>query len=243
MTCQPPVGYDGRPWTNPGGSTSASSAPGGGSSPCRRSSGPAWPASCSASRACPRPTTRCSCSCRRRPAGASGCSSWGRPPSGRRAGCRTTSPAWSSGGWWRGRSCPTDSRGAFVVLTDAGRRAIEAAAPQHVEHVRRLVRRRPHARAARRPRRDGRRRPRPPGRRRRRVCTTSGGAGGYVAPHRRRPSETDVRASESAPRGAASAPDVLQALDGGPDLLQLGHDLLGEQPHADFSASAGGMPP
>jgi DNA-binding MarR family transcriptional regulator len=34
-------------------------------------------------------------------------------------------------------SCPTDSRGAFVVLTDAGRRAIEAAAPQHVEHVRR----------------------------------------------------------------------------------------------------------
>jgi DNA-binding MarR family transcriptional regulator len=33
-------------------------------------------------------------------------------------------------------SCPTDSRGAFVVLTDAGRRAIERAAPQHVEHVR-----------------------------------------------------------------------------------------------------------
>src|ERR1700750_610111 len=33
-------------------------------------------------------------------------------------------------------SCPTDSRGAFVVLTDAGRRAVEAAAPQHVEHVR-----------------------------------------------------------------------------------------------------------
>jgi DNA-binding MarR family transcriptional regulator len=33
-------------------------------------------------------------------------------------------------------SCPTDSRGAFVVLTDAGRRAIEEAAPRHVEHVR-----------------------------------------------------------------------------------------------------------
>jgi DNA-binding MarR family transcriptional regulator len=33
-------------------------------------------------------------------------------------------------------TCPTDSRGAFVVLTDAGRRAIESAAPQHVEHVR-----------------------------------------------------------------------------------------------------------
>jgi DNA-binding MarR family transcriptional regulator len=34
-------------------------------------------------------------------------------------------------------TCPTDFRGAFVVLTDAGRAAIEAAAPQHVEHVRR----------------------------------------------------------------------------------------------------------
>jgi len=33
-------------------------------------------------------------------------------------------------------SCPTDSRGAFVVLTEAGRQAIERAAPQHVEHVR-----------------------------------------------------------------------------------------------------------
>ncbi len=35
------------------------------------------------------------------------------------------------------QSCPTDSRGAFVVLTRAGRLAIEAAAPRHVEHVRR----------------------------------------------------------------------------------------------------------
>jgi len=32
--------------------------------------------------------------------------------------------------------CPTDARGAFLVLTDAGRRAIEDAAPQHVETVR-----------------------------------------------------------------------------------------------------------
>jgi DNA-binding MarR family transcriptional regulator len=32
--------------------------------------------------------------------------------------------------------CPTDARGAFLVLTDAGRRAIEGAAPQHVETVR-----------------------------------------------------------------------------------------------------------
>ncbi len=37
----------------------------------------------------------------------------------------------------RRESCPTDSRGAFVVLTVTGRKAIEAAAPLHVEHVRR----------------------------------------------------------------------------------------------------------
>jgi DNA-binding MarR family transcriptional regulator len=37
----------------------------------------------------------------------------------------------------RRESCPTDSRGAFVALTAAGRKAIEAAAPRHVEHVRR----------------------------------------------------------------------------------------------------------
>jgi DNA-binding MarR family transcriptional regulator len=35
--------------------------------------------------------------------------------------------------------CPTDARGAFVVLTAAGRRAIEAAAPAHVEDVRRYL--------------------------------------------------------------------------------------------------------
>lgn len=34
------------------------------------------------------------------------------------------------------QKCPTDMRGAFVVITDAGRRAIEAAAPAHVEAVR-----------------------------------------------------------------------------------------------------------
>jgi DNA-binding MarR family transcriptional regulator len=36
----------------------------------------------------------------------------------------------------RRESCATDSRGAFVVMTAAGRKAIEAAAPLHVEHVR-----------------------------------------------------------------------------------------------------------
>jgi DNA-binding MarR family transcriptional regulator len=35
--------------------------------------------------------------------------------------------------------CRTDGRGAFVVLTDAGRTAIEQAAPTHVNTVRRLV--------------------------------------------------------------------------------------------------------
>ena len=33
--------------------------------------------------------------------------------------------------------CPTDGRGAFVALTPTGRDAIEAAAPLHVEEVRR----------------------------------------------------------------------------------------------------------
>jgi DNA-binding MarR family transcriptional regulator len=35
--------------------------------------------------------------------------------------------------------CRDDGRGAFVVLTPAGRRAIESAAPPHVDTVRRLV--------------------------------------------------------------------------------------------------------
>ncbi|MEJ8662087.1 MarR family winged helix-turn-helix transcriptional regulator [Streptomyces sp. MS1.AVA.4] len=34
--------------------------------------------------------------------------------------------------------CPEDGRGAFVVITDAGRTMIEAAAPHHVEAVRAL---------------------------------------------------------------------------------------------------------
>ncbi len=34
--------------------------------------------------------------------------------------------------------CETDHRGAFVVLTTKGRKAIEAAAPVHVGNVRRL---------------------------------------------------------------------------------------------------------
>jgi len=33
-------------------------------------------------------------------------------------------------------ACPTDGRGALVALTAAGRRAIERAAPRHVQHVR-----------------------------------------------------------------------------------------------------------
>lgn len=34
-------------------------------------------------------------------------------------------------------TCPTDSRGSVIVVTDAGRAAIAAAAPHHLEHVRR----------------------------------------------------------------------------------------------------------
>ncbi len=37
------------------------------------------------------------------------------------------------------QECPTDGRGAFVVITGAGRTAIEAAAPAHVAHVRRYL--------------------------------------------------------------------------------------------------------
>jgi DNA-binding MarR family transcriptional regulator len=36
------------------------------------------------------------------------------------------------------RNCDEDGRGALIVLTDAGRKAIEAAAPGHVEAVRNL---------------------------------------------------------------------------------------------------------
>lgn len=35
--------------------------------------------------------------------------------------------------------CPDDGRGAFVTITPSGRRAIEHAAPHHVQAVRRLV--------------------------------------------------------------------------------------------------------
>ncbi|MFG2732351.1 MarR family winged helix-turn-helix transcriptional regulator [Streptomyces canus] len=34
--------------------------------------------------------------------------------------------------------CPEDGRGTFVVITDAGREAVEATAPRHVEAVRAL---------------------------------------------------------------------------------------------------------
>jgi DNA-binding MarR family transcriptional regulator len=36
-------------------------------------------------------------------------------------------------------NCTEDRRGAFVVLTDAGRSAVDAAAPKHVESVRRYL--------------------------------------------------------------------------------------------------------
>ncbi|SCL32629.1 DNA-binding transcriptional regulator, MarR family [Micromonospora pallida] len=40
-------------------------------------------------------------------------------------------------GWVRRRDCPTDRRGQFAVLTDEGFAALAAAAPGHVEGVRR----------------------------------------------------------------------------------------------------------
>lgn len=39
-------------------------------------------------------------------------------------------------GWVRREGCPTDRRGAFAILTDAGFAALAAAAPAHVESVR-----------------------------------------------------------------------------------------------------------
>lgn len=40
-------------------------------------------------------------------------------------------------GWIRRAACPTDRRGALAVLTDEGYAALAAAAPSHVESVRR----------------------------------------------------------------------------------------------------------
>lgn len=39
-------------------------------------------------------------------------------------------------GWVRRRTCPTDKRGSFAMLTDKGFAALEAAAPGHVTEVR-----------------------------------------------------------------------------------------------------------
>lgn len=39
-------------------------------------------------------------------------------------------------GWVRRETCPTDRRGCYAALTDKGRAALEAAAPRHVETVR-----------------------------------------------------------------------------------------------------------
>lgn len=42
----------------------------------------------------------------------------------------------SARGLVRREECPTDARGALAVLTSAGRKAIDAAAPVHFQHVR-----------------------------------------------------------------------------------------------------------
>ena len=39
-------------------------------------------------------------------------------------------------GWVSRRGCPTDKRGSYAILTDAGFAALEAAAPGHVTEVR-----------------------------------------------------------------------------------------------------------
>jgi DNA-binding MarR family transcriptional regulator len=40
-------------------------------------------------------------------------------------------------GWVQRSSCPSDKRGSFAVLTEAGYQALASAAPMHVESVRR----------------------------------------------------------------------------------------------------------
>ncbi len=42
-------------------------------------------------------------------------------------------------GWVRRRDCPTDRRGQIAELTDEGYAVLAAAAPGHVEHVRRTL--------------------------------------------------------------------------------------------------------
>jgi len=42
-------------------------------------------------------------------------------------------------GWIAREECPEDRRGAFAVLTETGFSALEAAAPGHVDMIRRLV--------------------------------------------------------------------------------------------------------
>lgn len=42
-------------------------------------------------------------------------------------------------GWVRRRDCPTDKRGSFAMLTEAGYAALEAAAPGHVTEVRKRL--------------------------------------------------------------------------------------------------------
>ena len=42
-------------------------------------------------------------------------------------------------GWVKRRTCPTDKRGSFAMLTDEGFAALEAAAPGHVTEVRKRL--------------------------------------------------------------------------------------------------------
>jgi len=42
-------------------------------------------------------------------------------------------------GWVERKACPTDKRGSFAVLTEAGMTALESAAPRHAATLQRLV--------------------------------------------------------------------------------------------------------
>ena len=56
----------------------------------------------------------------------------GRPRLGAQPALAPRHAAWSGAAWSQREECGDDGRGAFVVLTPAGRAAIERAAPDHV---------------------------------------------------------------------------------------------------------------
>src|SRR5262249_12898430 len=137
----------------PGGCRRRSRRPGAPSSgPATRFSRPST-RSCSATPGSRWPTTRSWCGCPRRRATPCGCGV--RLPEARGHPLRMSQLAEAAAssksrishavarleerGWIRRRDCPTDRRGQLAQLTDEGYAVLVAAAPGHVEQVRRTL--------------------------------------------------------------------------------------------------------